>query len=102
MDLLSVETLQSPYAEVDKKQENTFNSLPNDNSKLTVFAEDKLNVAVMMISLIDRVEKHCAKRRKCWLPAFSPFPTVFSKASFFRVVKSRDCVIKHDPTKLNY
>ena len=24
--------------------------------------------------------KHCGKRRKCWLPAFSPFPTMFSKA----------------------
>ena len=23
--------------------------------------------------------KHCGKRRKCWLPAFSPFPTVFSE-----------------------
>ena len=22
--------------------------------------------------------KHCGKRRKCWLPAFSPFPTMFS------------------------
>ena len=22
--------------------------------------------------------KHCGKRRKCWLLAFSPFPTVFS------------------------
>ena len=21
--------------------------------------------------------KHCGKRRKCWLPAFSPFPTMF-------------------------
>ena len=21
--------------------------------------------------------KHCGKRRKCWLPAFSPFPTCF-------------------------
>ena len=31
---------------------------------------------------------------KCWLPAFSPFPTVFSKALFFKVVKSRDCVGK--------
>ena len=34
------------------------------------------------------------KRRKCWLPAFSSFPTVFSKAFFFRVFKSRDCVVK--------
>ena len=24
--------------------------------------------------------KHCGKRRKCWLLAFSPFPTVFFKA----------------------
>ena len=22
--------------------------------------------------------KHCGKRRKCWLPAFSPLPTMFS------------------------
>ena len=21
--------------------------------------------------------KHCGKRRKCWLPTFSPFPTMF-------------------------
>ena len=25
--------------------------------------------------------KHCGKRRKCWQPAFSPFPTVFSNLS---------------------
>ena len=25
--------------------------------------------------------KHCGKRRKCWFPAFSPFPTVFSTLS---------------------
>ena len=38
--------------------------------------------------------KHCGERRKCWLPSFSPFPTVFSKGFFYRVVKSRDCVVK--------
>ena len=38
--------------------------------------------------------KHCGKRRKCWLPAFSPFPTMFSKALVPRVIKSRDCVVK--------
>ena len=38
--------------------------------------------------------KHCRKRRKCWLPAFSPFSTMFSKGFFLRVVKSRDYVIK--------
>ena len=34
------------------------------------------------------VRKHCGKKRKCWLPAFSPFPTMFSKGFFFRVVES--------------
>ena len=38
--------------------------------------------------------KHFGKRRKCWLPAFSPFPKMFSNASFFRVIKSWDCVVK--------
>ena len=23
--------------------------------------------------------KHCGKRRKCWLPALSPFPNVFER-----------------------
>ena len=35
--------------------------------------------------------KHYGKRRKCWLPAFSPFPTMFSKALCFRSVKSGLC-----------
>ena len=38
--------------------------------------------------------KHCGKRRKCWLPASSPFPTMFSKGFLYRVVKSCDCVVK--------
>ena len=29
-----------------------------------------------------------------WLPAFPPFPTMFSKGFFPKVVKSRDCVVK--------
>ena len=28
--------------------------------------------------------KHCGKRRKCWLPAFSPFPTMFLKGFFIQ------------------
>ena len=26
--------------------------------------------------------KYCGKRRKCWMPAFSPFPTLSSKGVF--------------------
>ena len=36
---------------------------------------------------------HCGKRRKCWLPAFSPFPTMFSNALFF----TWDCVVRVKP-----
>ena len=35
--------------------------------------------------------KHCVKRRKCRLPAFSPFHAMFSKGFFFKVVKCWDC-----------
>ena len=38
--------------------------------------------------------KHCGKRKKCWFPAFSPSPTMFSKAFSLRVVKSRHGQIK--------
>ena len=71
-----------------------FNPLPNNNfldvTKLKAFADD---VAKIMIFLFDRAENAVVKG-KCWLLPFSPFPTVFSKAFFFRVVKIRDCVVK--------
>ena len=40
--------------------------------------------------------KHFGKKRKYWLPAFSSFPTMFSKGYRQRVVKlkSWDCVVK--------
>ena len=71
------------------------NFLPNGNiffnmTTLIAFADDKLSVAKITISFFDRVE-HCEKRRKCWFPVFSPFPSVFYKAFSFRVVKGRDC-----------
>ena len=37
--------------------------------------------------------KYCGKRRKCWLSAFSPFPTMISKGFFPRVFNSQDCVV---------
>ena len=68
------------------------NILPNVNifdwSKLKAFADDKTEICLGM------GRKHCRKRRKCWLPARSPFPTIFSKGFFFRVVKSKDCVVE--------
>ena len=46
--------------------------------------------------------KYCEKRRKCWLPAFSPFPTKFSKASstgFSKIIVMCKKTKKTDTTK---
>ena len=63
-------------------------------TKLKAFVEEKGNTAKMMISLFDKVENTVGKGENAGYQQFSPFPTVFSKALFFRVIKSRDCVIK--------
>ena len=74
-----------------------FYSLQNkkslDWSKLKAFAEDKINETKIEIRF-GKGKKHCGKRRKCWLPAFSTFPTMFLNGFYFRVVKSLDCVVK--------
>ena len=68
-------------------------SLRNDKildwTKLKAVADDKLNFAKMIISLFGKVEKHCGKRTKCWLPAFSPLATMLSKGLFYGVDESR-------------
>ena len=75
----------------------TLNPLPNnkflDMTKLKAFADDKLYVAKMTIFLFHIAENTVRKSKKCWLPAFSPFSTVFSEVFFFMVVKRRDCVV---------
>ena len=77
------------------------NSLPNDKildwSKLKAFADNKINLKCCNLIteiLFGKGRKYCGKREKCWLPAFFPFPTMFSKGFFFRVVTSPDCVVK--------
>ena len=61
-------------------------------TKLKAFADVKLNIARVMISLLDRVENTVGKGENAGYQHFSPFPTVFSKAFFFRVIKSWDCM----------
>ena len=34
---------------------------------------------------------HCVKKRKYWLPAFDPYPTLFGKAFLYRMFKPGDC-----------
>ena len=69
-----------------------------DLSKLEAYADEKSKVAkIMKLVLGNMLENFVNKRknaRKCWLPAFSPLPTMFSKALFCRVLKTWDCVVK--------
>ena len=65
-----------------------------NRTKLKAFADDKINVTEKLKLVLVRVEKHCRKWRKCWLPAIFPFLTSFSKGFFSRVVKSRDYLVK--------
>ena len=74
--------------EIFTKQQNL------DLSELEAFADNKINVAQMMIFLFEWVVNIVEKKIKCWLPAFYPFPTMFSKGFFPRFVKSQDCVVK--------
>ena len=46
-------------------------------SKLKAFADNHFHLARLVQLLSDK--KYLGKSRKCLLPAFSPFPTVFSK-----------------------
>ena len=72
------------YFEKRSSQSNPFNSTKQqilDLSKLKAFADDKIN-----LPFFEKFRKHCWKRKKCWLPAYSPFPRTFSKG--FSVVGS--------------
>ena len=73
------------------------NFLPNDKildqSKIKAFADNKKKCDQKIEICLGMGRKHCVERRKCWLPAFSLFPTMFSKAFFLGVLKSRDCVV---------
>ena len=68
-------------------------SLPNGKI-LDTFADVKLDVAEMMTSPLDRVENTVERGENVGYQHFLLLPTVFSKAFFFRVVKSLECVVK--------
>ena len=65
--------------------------------KFKPFADVKMNfnMAQKIISASERVKNSVGKGEKCWLPGFSPFPTLFSKAFFLRSLRS----IIHVPRK---
>ena len=61
----------------------------SDNGKLLLgktYSGERFR-AILALLFLMKGRKHCGKRRKCWLPAFSPFPTRVSKASYMRSLK---------------
>ena len=63
---------------------------------MKALAGEKLNVAKMIISVFNRVENILWWKREN-ASAFSPFPTMFSKAFALKVVKCRNCAVKNQP-----
>ena len=74
------------------------NSLPNDKishlSKLKAFADYKINVNKKFKFGFGRVENIVRKGENAGYQHFLLFPTMFSKALCFRVIKCWDCVVK--------
>ena len=74
------------------------NSLPNDKildwSKLKAFADDEINVINKLKFVSERIESILGKRENAGYEHFLLFGKCLSEASFLRVVKSRDCVVK--------
>ena len=73
-----------------------FNSLPNDKvldwSKLKNIAEEKINLDRKSTLVLERVENIVGKGENAGHQHFLFFLQCFPK--HFRVVKSRDCVVK--------
>ena len=65
-----------------------------DVTKLKAFADDKLNVAKIMIFLFDRAENTVGKGENASYQHFLLFPQCFPKLSCLGVVKSRVCMVK--------
>ena len=64
-----------------------------DLSKLKAFADVKTNMTQILKLQLRRVVNIVEKEKKCWLLAFSPIGTIFSKG-IFNIVKTCDCVAK--------
>ena len=73
-------------------------SLANDKIldwfKLKAFADNKIYVNKKLKLGIGRVENIVGKGENAGYQDFFHLPTMFSKDLFFKVVKSRECVVK--------
>ena len=65
-----------------------------DLYKLKAFADDKLTIIKIIISLFDKAENTVGKGENAGYQHFLGFFPVFSKAFLFRVVESRNCMVE--------
>ena len=86
----------SILSELTEDSSNVFKSFPSDEIlhwfKLKAFCRQQ-NKCDSKIICFGKDRKDCRKRRKLWLPAFSPCPTMISKGFFLRVIKNQDCAV---------
>ena len=81
-----------------------FSPFPDDKSldwsNKNALADDKSIVTQDIKVVFHRIENTVGKEENAgyqhflWLPAFSSFPTMFSKVFFLHCLKSRHCVVK--------
>ena len=68
-------------------------SLPNDKildvNKLKAFADDRIKLAQIMISVFDRVENNVGKRENAGYHHFLLFPQCFQRDPFLELLKVR-------------
>ena len=80
-------------------------SFPNDKIlyviKFKSFADDKINVAQMMVSVLVGVENIVGKGENAGYQHFLLFLTMFSKGFFLGVGKSQDYVVSHGLSWMN-
>ena len=71
--------------------------LPNDNildwSKLKASADHKISVTEKLKFVFGSIENIAGKGENAGHQHFLLFPTLFSKGFFFKIIKSRDCVV---------
>ena len=74
------------HQSIDRKNVGFFKTKSYAKNEIKSWSKDEF------FNLNDR--KHCWKRRKCWLPAFSPFPTMFSNATVVSVTRTRIVLLR--------
>ena len=76
---------------------NSLNSVPNVNffgqDQIQSSCRQRFQCFLNYNFCLRSGRKHYGKRRKCWLPAFSPFSTMFSSL-LLQGLENLDCVVK--------